>query len=283
MPGLGWASILQPLIGFLTFPSQGGLLSLLQLPFQFLCSSPLQFPLGSSIFASSLMQCLTTAYCIFSYSSLTLSLSVFELGSLWQLVLPLAIRTGFIQNIRLIWCFQKRVFIFTKKGLCDRNMGVWFGIFTSSAYIFLNFVPQCAFLSEISQTSEFLKHAVCLCAKGVLKPCRSAPSDGVSPASTACVVFLWALALRKALPGIAKRGWAQHRTPRNCRCWGCVTEVGGRVAVSKSPEAASVPLLAPFLFSGLFIVLSCIVKCFSLLFYCIEYIHRTRSQNKQLC
>lgn len=86
---------------------------------------------------------------------------------------------------------------------------------------------------------------MCLCAKDMLKPRRCAPSDGAPPASTVWVYFLWAQALRNTLPGIADRGWAQHRTPRNC-C-SCVTEAGGRMALSKSPGAASISLLAPFL------------------------------------
>lgn len=126
---------------FFSFPLQTGF-SLTQLPFQFFHSSPLQFPLGSSIFGPTLVQCLTPAYFIFSYPSLTPALFAFELGTLWQFVLALAIRAGFIQNVLLIPCYRSRDLIFTKKGKCDKNMGFWFGFFPSSAYVFLNFALQ---------------------------------------------------------------------------------------------------------------------------------------------
>ena len=69
----------------------------------------------------------TPAYCIFSYPSLTLSLSVFELGSLWQFVLALAIRARLYPEHSVNTMFLEQGFHIYQKGHVIRIWGFGLG------------------------------------------------------------------------------------------------------------------------------------------------------------
>lgn len=172
------------------------------------------------------------AYCIFPYPSDSQPLCI------WEFVLTLAIRAGFIQNIFVNIMFVEQGFHIYQKVHMTRTWGF---------RLFLSFLPLLHMASEFAVwtmlTCNFigpclLKHSVC---KDCAQPFSSDPSDHVPPAWTMPVHFLRALALRKALPGISG-------TPRNCCWWGCLTEAGGGTILSHCCH----------LFYFQFIVLSCI-------------------------